>query len=110
MPNCPHGNFHLTTPEPSRRVRTGIRPDPSGDREALACVLWATPIRGDRTAIEILGERVTVHLKGSVVRIVVRQDQGLSQVITDFVERLEIHASRTRAPPRDRKIESELEG
>ncbi len=97
-------------PEPSRRVRRDHLPDPSGDREDLARMLWATPTRGDRTVIEILGERVTVHLKGSVVRIVLRQDQGLSQVITDFVERCEIHACRTRAPPRDGKIESELGG
>jgi len=71
----------------------------STEREDRAQIAWATPARGDRTFVEILSARITVLLRGSVVRVVLRQE-GLSQVVTDFVTSVEIRAwSRGRAPP-----------
>ena len=77
-----------------------MRPDALPmDRKDRACIAWGTPTRGDRIFVEILGERVTVVLKGSVVRVILQLD-GLSQVVTDFVESFEVRTwTRNRAPP-----------
>lgn len=69
------------------------------DRKDRACIAWGTPTRGERTFVEILGERVTVVMKGSVVRVILQLD-GLSRVVTDFVESFEVRTwTRNRAPP-----------
>jgi hypothetical protein len=69
-----------------------MRPDAlHTERGDLARITWATPTRGDRTFVEILGESVTVVLKGSVVRIVLHFE-GVSRVVTDFVQSVEIRA------------------
>jgi hypothetical protein len=69
------------------------------EEEDRACIAWTRPSREDRTFVEISGKSVTVVLKTGVVRVVVQLD-GVSRVVTDFVERVEIRAwTRSRAPP-----------